>query len=309
MFHVSIHSPFNALAVAFSAFLMGEVPQDARLSIDRTIGGSGVYVTDDAVYKITLPREAATIVRDDQTLSPNLVLNSWVAFKLATHTEALLTGQLLLLDDEVDAVLTVALNAGLEVTGLASSSVFDGPHLQTLDVIGTGAFTDLAAEFRKCLDEIQHVRRRNRRPKSNAPERPAVSAIDPDPLDKVLAMKGAIIEGVYRAAIGTRAMLHGEQIGREMGMSAWISVAGTNDRAVMHGDFVATTDELQRLLRSLRAKDIHIVSIRNHTIGEHPQFVFIHFWSTGKAVELASAIRYALDRQVGAVPRADGWRL
>src|SRR5689334_6170112 len=104
-------SVFSFLAVAFSASLKAEVPQQIRTSIDRITGEKGTYITDDGVYKVVFPREAATIVRDDQTLSPNLGLNSWVAFASAIHHEAILAGQFLLFDDEADAVLTVALDA------------------------------------------------------------------------------------------------------------------------------------------------------------------------------------------------------
>src|SRR5438067_10107421 len=92
-----------------------EVPQQARVAVDRIIGGKGAYIADEGVYKIDLPREEATIVQDYQTLSPDVGLNSWVSFASAVHHEALLTGQLLLLEDEVDPVLTTALNSGLEV--------------------------------------------------------------------------------------------------------------------------------------------------------------------------------------------------
>jgi hypothetical protein len=299
MLRVAVNYQFGLLAALFSAVSIGQIPQHVRVSIDSTIGGQGAYVADDGVYKIVLPREEATIVYDYQTLSPNLGLNSWVAFKAAAHHEAILTGQLLLLDDEVNAIVTAAVDAGLDVTGLASSSVFDGPRLHTLDLSGIGTFESLAAAFRKCLDEIGHVRRLAIRPKSSAPDVPMVSSIDPAPLDAVLCVKGGLAEGAYRAVIGTSALLRGEQIGREMGMSTWISVAGTNDRAVANGEFVAGSDDLQKVLKALRAKGISIISIRNHTVGEQPQFVFVRFWGEGGAVELAKAIRFALDLQVG----------
>src|SRR5216683_2753051 len=172
---------FNSLTVAFSTLATAEVPQQARTSIDRITGGKGAYVADDGAYKVVFPREEATIVTDDRTLSPGLGLNSWVAFTSAIHHEAILTGQFLLLDDEVNAVLTVALDAGLEVTGLAASSVFEGPRLQTLDVTGLGTFENLSAAFRKGLDEVRHVRRTTTRPKSGLPAVPTASAIDAAP--------------------------------------------------------------------------------------------------------------------------------
>jgi hypothetical protein len=87
-----------------------------------------------------------------------------------------------------------------------------------------------------------------------------------------------------------------------MGMSTWVSIAGTQDRAVAHGEFIASTDDLQRVLKALRLKGISITSIRNHTMGEHPQFVFVHFRGEGAALDLARAVKYALDAQVGKEP-------
>ena len=77
---------------------------------------------------MVFPRSEATIIYDYQTLSPNLGLHSWVALKPGVHKEALLVGQLLLLDDEVDSVISAAIEARLDVTRLASSTVFDGPN-------------------------------------------------------------------------------------------------------------------------------------------------------------------------------------
>lgn len=291
----------GGVTVGFSMAVMAAVPPQARVSIDRITGGKGAYVADDGAYRVIFPREEATIVTDDRTLSPGLGLNSWVAFTSAIHHEAILTGQFLLLEDEVNAVLTMALDAGLEVTGLAATSIFDGPRLQTLDVTGFGTFENLAGAFRKGLDEVRRVRRATTRPKSALPEVPTTSAIDAAPLDAVLSMKGVVTEGVYRAAIGKRALLHGELVGREMGMSTWFSFAGTNGRAVAQGEIVETAGDLKKVLKALRVGGINITSIRNHTLNEQPQLVFVRFWGQGTALELAKALRYVLEVDVGAI--------
>ena len=300
--HVIFASPrFIVLAVVFSTAATAEVPQQVRTSIDRSIGAKGSYIASEGVYKVILPREEATIVDDDRTLSPNLSLNSWVALASAVHHEAILTGQFLLLDDEANAVLAVLLDAGLEVTGLAPSSVFEGPRLQILDVTGVGTFQNLAGGFRKGLDEIRRIRRTTTRPKSVLPAVPTASAIDAGPLDAVLSMKGVVIGGVYQAALGKRVVLHGEQVGREMGMSTWFSFAGSNDRALAQGEFVETAGDLKKVLIALRVRGINVTSIRNHTLGEEPQVVFVRFWRQGTALELAKALRYVLDVDVGAI--------
>lgn len=280
-----------------------EISQQTRTSIDHVIGRKGSYVPEEGVYKIILPREDATVVQDYQTLSPNLGLNSWVAFASGVHHEAILTGEFLLFDDEVNPVLDAVLEAGLEVTGLAASSSFEGPHLHTIDVTGLGAFPNLVSAFRKGLETIQRIRRTEAvSPKQSvAPTIPIESAIDPGPLDALLSMKGTLVGGVYKAAIGSRTLLNGELIGREMGMSTWVSIAGQNEHALAQGEFIESPSGLRKLLQALRARRLNIASIRNHTAGEHPQCVFVRFWGEGTGIQLAKAVRYALDVQVGAI--------
>ncbi len=55
-------------------------------------------------------------------------------------------------------------------------------------------------------------------------------------------------------------------------------------------------------LLKLETNDIKITSIGNHTVGEHPQFLFVRVWQQGASVELAKELRYALDVQVGVAP-------
>jgi hypothetical protein len=293
-----------------STVAVAQVPAEQQRAIDRIVGARGTYIADDRAYKIVLPREAATIVQDYQTLSPNLGLNSWVTFSTAIHQEAILAGQFLLLDDEVSAVLAAALESGLEVTGLAASSLLDERPLYTLDITGLGTFQQLASAFRKGMEEIVQVRkaRGSRRAATGTPALPLESAIDNRPLDAALSMRGTVNGGAYRAAIGKRAMVHGEVIGREMGVSTWFSIAGTNDHAVAYGEFVEDKDDLQKVLRALTSKGIRIASIRNHMIGEAPQLVFVRFWSQGTALELAKALRYALDVEVGTISLPDAKR-
>jgi hypothetical protein len=282
--------------------LTAAVPENARTMINRILNTTGTYVTEEGAYKVVLPREAATIVRDDQALSPNLGLNSWVTFSAGVHREAILTGEFLLLADEVNAVLSAALENGLEITGLADSTLFAGPRVFTMDLTGIGSFQSLVAAVRKSLDEIQTVRRKNagKSVNASAPAFPQASAITGPPLDGVLAMRGVVTGGVYKAAIGRKALLHGDPIGREMGMTTWLAFAGTDNHALSTGEMLATSDELQDLLKALRVKGMLVTSIRNHTFGEHPQVVFVRFWGEGTALDLAKALRFVLEVQIGA---------
>jgi len=117
------------------SLLTAAVPENTRTLIDRILNKTGRYVDEEGSYKFILPREAATILADDESLSPNVGLNSWFTFSSGVHREAILTGQFLLLADEVNAVLNAGLDNGLEITGLADSSLFAGPRLYTMDFI------------------------------------------------------------------------------------------------------------------------------------------------------------------------------
>jgi acetolactate synthase regulatory subunit len=129
---------------------------------------------------------------------------------------------------------------------------------------------------------------------------PVANAIEPAPLNGVLAMRGVVTDGIYRAAIGRVVVIDGTPIAREMGMRTSIVIFGTNERAFAQADLIANPDELQRVLKALRARDFTVTSIRKHTVGEHPESVFITVWKQGTALELARGLRFALDVEVGA---------
>src|SRR6266581_3915475 len=187
---------------------MAAVPEKARGLIDGILNAKGIYVAEEGAYKFVMPREAATIVWDYQSLSPNIGLNSWATFSAGVHREAMLTGQLLLLGDEVNEVLGAALDNGLEITGLADSTLFIGPRVYALDFTGFGSFEALAKAVRKSADQIQVVRRKTARTSQNWPALafPQTNTITGPPLDNVLAMRGTVTGGIYKAAIGRRAL-------------------------------------------------------------------------------------------------------
>lgn len=292
------------LALSFLPVVPAQVPEPARHGIDRTIGVKGVFISEEGVYKVVLPREAATVVLDYQTLPPTMGLNSWAAFGPAKHHGALMTGQVILLDDEVDPVVTSALDANLEVTGLADTSFFDGPSLKVLDVSGVGTYQHLATSFHTVLATVQRTVR-TRATNHKAYTRPGLSldsSITPGPLDDVLSMHGVLANGVYRAAIGRQGTIYGENAGREMGLATWISISGNDEKALAHGEIIATASELQIVLRALRSRGFHVISIRNHFVGEHPGFDFVRYWGDGRPIELAHSIRLVLEAQIAAEP-------
>jgi hypothetical protein len=85
-------------------------------------------------------------------------------------------------------------------------------------------------------------------------------------------------------------------MGNAMGVNTWAAFAGSDDRAVVDGDFVMLESELQAVLKTLRAANINILAIHNHMTGEEPRLMFLHYWGIGPTEKLARGLRSALDK-------------
>jgi len=299
----------RSTTLLLTILLAGSIGSDARLNaeispsvgadIDRIVGSKGTFIDSEGVYRVDIARpELKAFLGDMAVQAPH----TWASFTSAVHHEALLVGQLAVLEDEINPVLTAVLDNGLEATALSSDLLSKAPAVLTLDIAGTGNFRELATALRKALDEMRRVRLKRTGVTQTTPKATELKTnnILAGPIDAILSMHGRVVDGIYTAAIGRRALLYGEPIAREMGITTSISISGTIDHALLHGQIIATTDELQNVLKALRAKGIQVASIRNHYVGEHPQYIFVHFWSEGPVIDLARSFRYVLDVQVGA---------
>ncbi|HEY2800667.1 MAG TPA: DUF1259 domain-containing protein [Chthoniobacterales bacterium] len=84
------------------------------------------------------------------------------------------------------------------------------------------------------------------------------------------------------------------EIGKAIGVNTWAAFAGSDDNALVDGDFAMTEDELQPVLKVLRKAGINIVAIHNHMTHETPRILFLHFWGRGAAKDLGNSIKSAL---------------
>lgn len=276
------------------------IPRDVQKAIELKLGAKGIYIPSEGAFKVYMVRKDIQFQTAVQHGYPGVLSESWAAFGPAFHQQAIVTAELSLLDDEITPVIGAALDSGLQITGLANSMLNGGPRVYTLDIWELGDYDHLASGVRRCLDAMSAARR-NARGKSDRPvKRPTeANGIDARPINTILSMNGTVTNGVYRAAIGRVTLLNGTPIGRELGASTWIVLSGTNQRAILEGEFVATQSELQSVLKALRSRNLQFISIRNHTMGEHPQLIFVRFKGEGSAVSLAEAVRYALNVQFG----------
>ena len=264
--------------------------------IDELTGLKGKMNDKEGVYKVTFPRDDVKVVVDGWTMPPFMGLGTWAAFTKGAHTEAMVMGDTVLFEDEANPAMSTALENGLSVTALHNHFFFDHPNVYFMHIEGEGAVDQLASAVRKLYDKIKEVRAANPQPKdafggTALPEKNSISA---EPLNKVFGMSGETNNGMVKFTIGHPATMHGVKIGNAMGVNTWMAYAGSDDNAVVDGDFAVSEDQLQSALKAMRVGGINIVAIHSHMTHEQPRILFFHYWGRGPAKEMAEAIQGAL---------------
>ena len=271
----------------------GGPPALDTANIEKLTGAKGKLSEPEGVFKVSVPRkDLAVTVADQVKMTPPMGLTAWAAFqRMGDHT--MVMGDIVMTEDQVNPVMSAALDAGLEVTALHNHFFWDKPKIMFMHIGGMGDETTLATGVGKVFALLSA--KGEQPPKIDID--PAKSKIDAAKLDAVFGQKGDYKDGVYKATFGRTTKMAGTDVGNAMGVNTWAAFAGTDDAAVVDGDFAMLESELQTVLKTLRKANINIVAIHSHMTGEQPRILFLHYWGTGKPEELAKAIKAALDTQ------------
>jgi hypothetical protein len=263
--------------------------------IDQITGLKGKLNDKEAVYKITWPRADVKVVVDGWTMPPFMGLGTWAAFT-ETKNGAMVMGDTVLFEDEVNPAMSVALDNGLSVTALHNHFFFDHPKVYFMHLEGQGTVEELATAVRKVYDKIKEIRAVNPQPKDSfgGNALPEKNSISPEPLNTIFGLSGEANNGMVKFTIGHPATMHGVKIDNAMGVNTWMAFAGSDENAVVDGDFAVTEDQLQSALKAIRVGGINIVAIHQHMTHEQPRILFFHYWGRGPAKKLAEAIQGAL---------------
>jgi len=263
--------------------------------IDQITGLKGKLNEKEAVYKVSSPRGDVKIAVDGWTMPPLMGLGTWAAFT-GENDKAMVMGDTVLFEDEANPAMSVALEGGLSVTALHNHFFFDHPKVYFMHIEGQGTAEQLATAVRRVYDKIKEIRAANPQPKDSfgGTALPEKNSISPEPLNKVFGMSGEVNNGMVKFTIGHPATMHGVRIDNAMGVNTWAAFAGTDDNALVDGDFAVTEDELQSALKAIRVGGINIVAIHSHMTHEQPRILFFHYWGSGPAKQLAEAIQGAL---------------
>jgi rhodanese-related sulfurtransferase len=279
--------------------------------IAQIVGLPGTWSAAEGVFKLTAPRNDVAVKVDEWKMPPFMGLTSWAAFLAGKKTDVMVMGDLVLFEDEVNAVMSAALDNGLEVTALHNHFFHAEPSVYFMHIGGEGTVEKLAAGVKAALAKMKDIRGTNPQPaKSFGGGIPDQNAISAAPLAEIFTAKPQEKDGMVKFVFGRVARMEcGCDAGKEMGVNTWASFGGTDDNALADGDFACQESELRPVLKSLRASGINIVAIHHHMIRETPRYVFLHYWGRGKAADLAKAIKVARGEQskaAAAAARAEG---
>jgi hypothetical protein len=261
----------------------------------------------DGVVKVSFPRKDVDVSVDGWKMPPFMGLTSWAAFSPARAgvAEAMVMGDVVLFEDEVNPVMSVLLESGVAVTALHNHFFYDTPKVYFMHIGGEGGVPALGKAVRAAMDKVAEIRKKAPKPAATfgAPAIPAKNAVDGSKLESILGVKGQSKDGMFKVTIGRRATAScGCAVGKTMGVNTWAAFAGSDDVAVVDGDFAVSEDELQGVLKALRSGGINVVAIHHHMTGETPRILFLHYWGKGKASHLAATVKRALELTAADTP-------
>src|SRR6267142_1633363 len=263
--------------------------------IEELTGAKGKLDEKEGAFKVSVPRGDLDVTVAGMRMTPPMGLTSWASFERVGQ-QTVVMGDMVLLEDQVNPVMSAALDNGLEVTALHNHFLWDTPRVMFMHIAGMGSEEALAEAVGKVFAKIKETSGA----KGEAPHAeidPAKSSLDSAKIEAVLHQKGDFKDGVYKVVVGRTARMHGGVMGSTMGVNTWAAFAGSDDQAVVDGDFAMLESELQPVLKALRGAGINIVAIHHHMTMEAPRVIFLHYWGLDSTRALAKGLKAALDTQ------------
>ena len=249
------------------------------------------------VLKINIPRNDLKVnVAGVETPTP-FGFGGWLAMTRGDGGHEVMMGDLVLLENEVNPVMSALLDNGLQVTALHNHFFFEQPRIFYMHVMGHGTAADLARMAKPALDLIGHG------PNSSAASTLKITLkpgkLDTSRIAQIVGRQGEQNGAVYKITVGRddlKMKEMGAAINARMGLNTWAAFVGTDDDAAIAGDVAMLEREVTPVLKTLRSNGIDVVAIHHHMVESRPVVIFLHYWGRGPVEKLATAFRSALDQ-------------
>ncbi len=272
-----------------------EMPSEYQ-EVLKSLGKQGDYKSN--VLKINIPRNDLKVTVDGVNTPTPFGFGGWLAMTKGDGGQDVMMGDLVLLQDEVNPVMSALLDNGIEVTAVHNHFFFEEPRIFYMHVMGHGKPADLARMAKPALDLIGHVEQQH---KSSGSPRAVVQPgkIDTAKIAQIVGHQGEQSGAVYKITLG-RDDLNlkemGATINARMGLNTWAAFVGSDENAAIAGDVAMRETEVTPVLKALRSHGIDVVAIHHHMIESQPTIIFLHYWGKGPAEKLATGFKAALDQ-------------
>jgi hypothetical protein len=271
-----------------------DVPGDYQLVL-KLVGKSGDYKAN--VLKVNIPRNDLHVTIADYPVPTPFGFGGWFALTKGDGGDDVMMGDLVLLQEEVNPVMSALLDQGLEVTALHNHFFRAQPEIFFMHIHGHGKAVDLANQIKPALDLIGQAT--SALATANAPaSAPAKSTLDTARIAKIVGHEGEQSGAVYKITVGRPDLdvkEMGATINARMGLNTWAAFVGTNDDAAVAGDVAMLETEVTATLKALRGHGLEVVAIHHHMTNSRPVVIFLHYWGRGPADKLATGFKAALD--------------
>jgi hypothetical protein len=290
------------LTLAATAAFSQEMPADYA-SVLKTLGKQGDYKAN--VLKINIPRNDLKVSIDGIATPTRFGFGGWLAMTKGDGGMDVMMGDLVLLEDEVNPVVSALLDNGLEVTALHNHFFFESPRLFYMHVHGHGQAAELARMAKPALDVIGHGSAQHTSTVSGGSSGVTAGQLDTKKIASIVGHEGEQTGWVYKITVG-RGDLNltemGAKINARMGLNTWAALFGSDSNAEIAGDVAMLSQEITPVLKALRSNGLNVVAIHNHMINGQPTIYFLHYWGRGPVDKLASGFRAALDQLAKGTP-------
>jgi hypothetical protein len=257
--------------------------------IDQALGRPGQKIGD--VYKVGFPRTDLHVSVHGLAIKPGLALGSWAAFT-GTEGNAMVMGDLVLLEDELNPVMEKMRSAGFEISAVHNHLIDETPHVMYMHYMGHGAASQLATSLRAALAVSKTPLEKPAAAVEEATPPAWVKTVE-DSVGRKGTLKGGVLSyGVPRADIITVA---GMAIVPAAGVAEAINFQAVDSGNVATtGDFVLTAEEVNPVISELQAHHILVTALHSHMLTEQPRLFFMHFWAVGSPETVGVGIAAAL---------------
>jgi hypothetical protein len=241
-----------------------------------------------------MPRTDLKVKVQGIDVKAGFALGSYAAFK-KMGKDAMVMGDLVLLDEEVQDVMAVLMTKGIAITAIHNHLNEVSPHVMYMHYSGHGDAVQLASAIHEALSKSGTPFGQ-----ASATSAPASSGpqIDQKQVEGALGRTGRVNNGILQVGVARVEKIteNGMELLPAMGVSTAINFQPTGEgKAAITGDFVLIGREVNPVLRALREHGIQVTALHNHALGDNPRLFYMHFWANDDAFKLARGLKVALD--------------